>query len=143
MVQWLGYAVLAGAMALGSAALAQGAGPTGTWLTENGKARVKIAPCGGNLCGNVVWLAEPKGDDGKPKLDINNADSSKRTRPILGSAVLLGMKPAGESWKGSIYNAEDGKTYSATISLADGNTLKVEGCVAAILCKKQTWSRAQ
>ena len=62
MVQWLGYAVLAGAMALGSAALAQGAGPTGTWLTENGKARVKIAPCGGNLCGNVEkLLAQHKG----------------------------------------------------------------------------------
>ena len=29
---------------------------TGTWLTASGETRVRIAPCGGNVCGTIVWV---------------------------------------------------------------------------------------
>src|SRR5689334_603293 len=48
--------LLAG-LALPGAAVA--AEPTGTWLTEGGKSRVRIVRCGNALCGAIVWLKEP------------------------------------------------------------------------------------
>lgn len=112
---------------------------TGGWST--GKARVRIAECGSGLCANVVSLNEPNDEDGKPKVDKNNADASKRSRRIIGISILSGMKPSGDNvWKGNIYNPEDGKTYSASMTL-QGSSLRVQGCALGIICKTQTWSR--
>jgi uncharacterized protein (DUF2147 family) len=112
---------------------------TGAWST--GKARVRIADCGGALCATVTALNEPNDDEGKPKVDKNNSDASKRSRKIVGISILSGMKPSGDnSWKGNIYNPEDGKTYSASMTL-QGSSLKVQGCALGIICKTQIWSR--
>ena len=115
--------------------------PTGVWTAAEGKSRVKISKCGANLCGSVVWLREPNDEAGKPKLDIHNADAGARGRPILGVPVLLSMAPEGDLWRGRIYNAEDGKTYSATFKLSGDAQATVQGCVAAVFCKTQTWTR--
>jgi uncharacterized protein (DUF2147 family) len=59
----------------------------------------------------------------------------------MGLSILIGMKPAGDgTWKGAIYNPDDGKTYSATVRQS-GDKLKVQGCVASILCKTNTFVR--
>ncbi|MCA0425235.1 MAG: DUF2147 domain-containing protein [Proteobacteria bacterium] len=132
-------ALITGAsLCVAESAMAQS--PAGNWST--GKARVRIADCGGALCATITALNEPNDDDGKPKLDKNNANTALRGRKIVGISILSGMKPAGEnSWKGSIYNPEDGKTYSANMSLA-GSSLKVQGCaLGGIICKTQMWSR--
>ena len=114
--------------------------PSGVWLTDDGSAKIKIAKCGANVCGSVSWLKEPNDSKGQPKVDTNNADASKRGRPIVGVPVVLSMKPDGDDkWSGKIYNAEDGKTYDGSVTLA-GNTLKVQGCVT-IFCKTKTWTR--
>jgi len=121
------------------------ADPIGTWVTENGDSHVRIENCGGALCGNVVWLKAPNDPEtGKPKLDTNNADPAKRSRALLGVPILLGMKPNGPGkWSGEIYNAGDGKTYSAHITERDANSIYLEGCVLGILCKTQTWNRVK
>lgn len=128
-----------------SAASAGAAEPNGQWLTEGGKARVQIAACGSALCGSVVWLREPTGANGKPKVDEKNKDESKRTRPIIGSQVLLGLKPDGaNSWKGQIYNAEDGNTYTAVVAPKGDGQLSVKGCaMAGLICKEQLWTRSK
>ena len=52
------------------------------------------------------------------------------------------MKPAGEgTWKGAIYNPDDGKTYSATVKY-EGSSMKVKGCVAGVFCKTNKFVRA-
>ena len=49
------------------------------------------------------------------------------------------MHPNGpDRWSGSIYNADDGKTYRAGV-MPEGPTLKVEGCVLAF-CGSETWT---
>jgi uncharacterized protein (DUF2147 family) len=115
--------------------------PSGMWLTEDGEAKIKVAACGGAMCGTIVWLKEPNDKaNNKPKTDKNNANASLRERPIIGSPVLLSMKADGnDKWSGQLYNAEDGKTYSGNITLAS-STLKVQGCVA-IICKTKNWTR--
>ncbi|HZP77098.1 MAG TPA: DUF2147 domain-containing protein [Pseudolabrys sp.] len=134
-----------GAVLLLSASPARAADPTGQWITQNGKAHVLIGKCGDALCGSIISLKEPiEPATGKPKTDKNNADASKRSRPVIGVHIVLGMKPAGDGlWKGEVYNAEDGKTYSGNLTFTGGSSLKLEGCaLGGLICKTQTWTRA-
>src|SRR6476659_4027300 len=87
-------------LTLAGAQAAFAADSSGTWLTETGTSRVRIANCGGALCGTITWLKVPNDPDtGKPKTDKNNADESKRSRPLIGVAIVLCMKPcAAEKW---------------------------------------------
>jgi uncharacterized protein (DUF2147 family) len=131
-------------IAIGTAGSALAADATGNWLTEGGKSRVKIADCGGALCGSIVWLKEPNDEGGKPKTDKNNPDAGKKTKPLIGVQIVLGMKPNGANkWAGQVYNAEDGKTYSGNITLTGDNALQLQGCaLGGLLCKSQNWTRA-
>ena len=105
-------------------------------MRTNGSAKIKIAPCGQNLCGNIIWLKTPR-------KDTKNPDPKLRTRPLIGSQTILGMKPNGKNtWKGKVYNAEDGKTYTGKMQLTSANTLKLEGCVL-MFCKGDTWTRSK
>jgi uncharacterized protein (DUF2147 family) len=120
------------------------ADPNGTWLTEAGTSRIRIADCGGALCGNIVWMKEPiDPETGKPRADKNNPEASKRSRPLMGVTIVIGMKPSGaDKWSGQVYNAEDGKTYSGSITMVNASALKLEGCaLAGLICKAQTWTR--
>ena len=111
--------------------------PTGEWLVEKGLAVIRIVNCSGRFWGVVAWEA-------RPGIDRHNPDRSQQNRPTLGMPILLGMvQTKANRWEGEIYNSQDGNTYSATISLKDPNTLRVQGCFLAILCGGQNWSRVQ
>ena len=123
------------------------ADPKGVWLSGSGKSHVKIIPCEDDneeLCGDIVWLRKPLGDDGKPRRDIDNEDKSLRDRPVMGLRVLWDLEhEGGGEWEdGEIYNPVDGETYDAEMEEVDANTLKVSGCVWFI-CKTQTWERIE
>ena len=125
-----------------SAALAQptnipAPGATGEWLVAKQYARIKIADCDGRLWGVVAWEAQPG-------VDSKNPDPNLRTRPTLGMPILLGMTPSQTNrWDGQIYNSQDGHTYSASISLLDPNTLRVQGCFLGFLCGGENWTRVE
>jgi uncharacterized protein (DUF2147 family) len=130
-------------LAAANSAFSQPAGtgqpdPTGEWLVAQRVAQIKIVDCGGRLWGVVSWEARPGGTDTK------NPDPKLRSRPTLGMPVLLDMastKP--NKWEGNIYNSQNGQTYSASISLSDPNTLRVQGCVFGFLCGGESWTRAE
>lgn len=108
---------------------------TGIWRLDNGKVTVKVTPCGNNLCGTVVGLKRPRDKKGRPRLDKENPNAALRSRPVIGLTILSNMKPDGENrWNGTIYNPDDGNTYRSKMKLQNGNTMKVEGCVA-VFCK--------
>ncbi len=138
---WFAAAVFVAAY---STAPAFAADAIGTWYTGDKESQVRIVNCGGALCGNLIWLKEPNDPaTGRPKTDKNNADASKQSRPLLGVPIVLGMKPNGPGqWSGDVYNASDGKTYSGSFTLTGSNTADLKGCVLSILCKTQTWTRA-
>lgn len=138
------YLALAATLVLGASEGALAADPTGVWLVQAGTSRIRVADCGGALCGTIIWLKEPNDPDtGKPKTDKNNSDASKRSRPLLGVQIVLGMKPAGaDKWTGQVYNAEDGKTYSGNLTFPGGNSLQLQGCaLGGLVCKGQTWTK--
>jgi len=120
-------------------AVPDAAEPLGTWLTEGGRSRVAVERCADRLCGTIVWVR-----DDLSKVDARNEDEALRTRPIVGIRLIAGFKPDGEArWNGgTIYNPEDGRTYSAKMELADPRTLKVSGCVLFI-CKAQLWTKVE
>jgi hypothetical protein len=48
-----------------------------------------------------------------------------------------------QRWEGTVYNAQNGKTYNANIKLQSPNVLKIEGCVlGGIFCGGEEWTRA-
>ena len=123
------------------------ADPKGVWLNDRKDSHVRIYACerdADELCGEIVWLKNPLGKDGKPRLDVKNENESLRDRPILGLQVIVGMEYEGDGeWEdGDIYNPRDGETYDAEIEEIDANTLQVSGCVW-FLCKEQIWTRIE
>src|SRR4051812_4105226 len=140
----LALAALFALFALAGSQGALAAEPNGTWLTQTGTSRIRVADCGGALCGTIIWLKEPNDPEtGKPKTDKNNSDAAKRSRPLLGVQIVLGMKPAGAGkWNGQVYNAEDGKTYSGNLTYPGGDSLQLQGCaLGGLVCKSQTWTK--
>ncbi len=129
-------------MALAMAATASPDAVVGRWKTETRNGIVEITRCGASLCGKIL------GSDGltaNPALkDTNNKDEKLRGRALKGLQILGGFSFEDGVWdKGTIYNAEDGKTYGARITPVDANTLKLRGCIFVPLCKNQTWTRVR
>jgi uncharacterized protein (DUF2147 family) len=117
--------------------------PAGVWLTEAGDAKIRVSKCGSGLCGTVIWLKDPIDPaTGGPQLDDKNNDPALARRPIIGIHIFHGMKSVAErKWSGRIYNADNGKTYASDVSLAGPRKLEVRGCVLAILCGGETWTK--
>ncbi|HWB44856.1 MAG TPA: DUF2147 domain-containing protein [Hyphomicrobiaceae bacterium] len=108
----------------------------GVWLNPENQSNVEFYKCGGSLCAKIV-----KNPDGQ-KTDDKNPDPAKRNRPIVGLVIMQDGKQTGPNkWSGSLYNRENGKTYSGSVTVKNKNTLDLAGCVAVVLCKTTTWTR--
>ncbi len=111
------------AMGLGTA---HAAGPQGTWLTESGETKVKIQPCGGGLCGDIVWVQGDKG------------------QPYVGKRMLTMQPDGSNAWSGKLTNYKDGKTYTGKLSMQSDNKIKLSGCVlGGLFCRSQVWTRTK
>src|SRR5271169_4625672 len=122
-------AILAALCGAAPARAQAGGGPDGVWLTQAGDAKIRVSRCGGGICGVVVWLKDPIDPaTGKPQIDDKNPNPALARRPIIGLSLFSCMRPAGpHKWSGKIYNADDGKSYASTISVAGPSALRVEG----------------
>jgi uncharacterized protein (DUF2147 family) len=89
--------------------------PVGIWSTEENKGRVRVEPCGENLCGYAV---------------------------NTGEKILINMKPSDTNWTGRIHDPDSGRNYDSTITMKGPNALRVQGCAfGGLFCGGQTWSR--
>lgn len=132
-------AAAAGCLALlaasSSAAFAE---PLGEWRVADGTATVRIKHCGADVCGYIAATSTPAGKDDK------NPDPAKRSRSVLGMEILIDMKPSAKNvWTGSTYNAQDGLTYTASITVSeDDKNLTIKGCApGGGMCGSETWTR--
>ncbi len=116
----------------------------GTWLTENGKAHVKIENVRGYYFGRIIWLKEPLNKDGQHKVDKNNPDKNKQGAPLVGIRLLDGFEYKGKNtWEdGTIYDPENGKTYSCKITLDNINSMRIRGYIGiSLIGRTSAWSR--
>jgi uncharacterized protein (DUF2147 family) len=119
----------------------QAAEPTGTWLTQNGDAHIRISKCDTGMCGAIVWLRDAVDPaTGKPPVDEHNPDPAKRSRKIVGITIFAMMPDGSGAYSGSIYNTDDGGTYQAKITMPGADQLEIKGC-AGPFCSSETWSR--
>jgi len=131
-------ALAAGAAVFAGPALA--ADPTGLWQTPTRNGQVEITKCGNALCGRLVSSDGIRADPGLK--DVHNQNAGLRDRQLKGLTILTGFSGGPTEWSGGkIYNAEDGKTYSGSITLDGDSKLSLRGCVIAPLCKTQVWTR--
>lgn len=136
------------AMMMSSAGRAEAvtpADPGGTWLTEDGRARIRLERCGparDRICGFIVWMKEPADKRGQPYRDSQNPDPDKRSRALLGHQLIMGAQVTAEGrFAGEIYNAEDGKSYSVSLWRDSSDRLKLKGCLIKLLCQTQIWQQ--
>jgi uncharacterized protein (DUF2147 family) len=117
--------------------------PAGVWLTQAGAAKIRISHCSTGLCGTIVWLKVPIDPaTGKPQVDDRNANPSLAKRPVIGINIFNAMKSvANNKWSGTIYNADNGKSYSSDVIVAGPRKLEVRGCVLSVLCGGETWTK--
>lgn len=118
----------------------------GTWLTGSGKGKVKIFKNGDFYEGKIVWLKEPL-VNGKPDLDDLNPNKELQKRHIIGIKVLSGLKfnTGGSKWEnGTIYDPENGKTYSCHITMADEKKIHLRGYIGiSLIGRTDTWFRVR
>lgn len=87
----------------------------GNWKTQAGD-NASISSCGGSFC-----------------IKLTSGEYSGKS---IGKMTASG----GGSYSGSITKPSTGKTYSGSAKIS-GNSLKMTGCVAFVLCESQTWKK--
>jgi uncharacterized protein (DUF2147 family) len=119
--------------------------PSGTWLTEDGRARIRVERCGVKLeqiCGYIVWMKQPVDAKGQPLKDLQNPEAAKQSRPVLGHQLIMGLAPNSDGqFAGQIYNAENGKSYGISLWRETADRLKVKGCMLSLFCATQIWTK--
>ena len=118
----------------------------GTWLVQDGTAKVKIEKSNGKYSGKLVWIKSPNDKNGKPLLDTKNPDKSLQSRPQLGLRLLENFAYDNQNaWTdGSIYDPDSGKTYSCKITMKNSETMEVRGYVGiSLFGRTDTWKRSQ
>jgi len=117
----------------------------GVWEPSHGKARVKVEKIADKYYGKIVWLREPNDpENGQPKVDKNNPDESMRKVPLKGYRILKDFTYAGKKeWvDGTIYDPENGNTYSCVIKAKDDNTLDIRGYIGVkTFGRTDVWKR--
>ncbi len=121
------------ALMVAPALMASAAAPlvTGTWMTENGKAVVAVAPCGSGLCGRLVGLSLPR--PGGVVRDIWG-------RSECGETILQMTRRAPDGhWHGIVIDPRDGARYTAEL-WRTGDVLRLRGYVLVpALGKTEDW----
>jgi uncharacterized protein (DUF2147 family) len=124
-----------GVLFLATPSHAQPQDPSGTYLSESGETRVRIAKCGTAYCGTIVAVR------GAAK-DVNNPDPNQRSHNLVGVQMISDIRPSGDGFTGSLYNYKEGKTYSGKMSFQGGNAMQLSGCVlGGLICRSQTWTK--
>ncbi|MDX3975128.1 DUF2147 domain-containing protein [Shinella sp.] len=120
------FATVALLLLTAAAGAQQSADPSGVWLRDDGNARVRIAPCGNDICATNLWIG----------------DTSKGE--AAGDVLVMSLKPkSADTLSGSAYDKKRDRTYSITVQVSDG-ALLTRGCIlGGVLCRNVRWKSAQ
>ena len=133
-------------------AFAGGDDIVGVWLDSGKDAKIQIFKCGQKYCVKVVWMIEPVyppnssyGPPGHIKVDRSNPDPAQRSTPILGLQMMRDFEYDGAGfWKnGVVYDPDNGKTYSARMSMVSPKVLNLRGYIGiSLFGRTEVWTRA-
>lgn len=134
---------IAGAGLVSGRAEAARADIAGRWATPGFGSIVEFRPCAGAqeaLCGRILWLWEPNDAAGRRRTDLRNPDRALRARSLIGVEIVRGLRETAPGvWSGgSVYNPDDGRTYTGTVRVRAGR-LELKGCALNVICQTQVW----
>jgi len=98
--------------------------PEGNWSRGDGKARVRIEPCGNDLCAINTWI-KPGVKDEK-----------------IGDKLIMTVKPATQGkWSGKAFDPQRNLTYRLSMDVG-ADRMTTRGCVlGGLVCKGVNWTR--
>lgn len=99
--------------------------PSGVWMRDDGNARVKIAPCGPDICATNLWIR----------------DTSKGEE--VGDVLVMKLEPnTSGQLAGKAYDPKRDRNYAMTLRKS-GDRLVTRGCVlGGIICRNVNWTPA-
>lgn len=116
--------LIASILALGAAGMAQAADINGNWARSDGKAKVRIAKCGADICATNTWI--------KP------GTPSEKAGDVL---VMKVEKVSDSTYSGSAYDRQRDMNYKITLDVG-ATKMTSKGCVlGGLLCKGVGWTR--
>lgn len=106
--------------------LADTGSPMGNWARGDGAAKVKIAPCGENICATNTWI--------KPGTKSEKA----------GDVLVMSVKNDGTgNYKGKAFDPQRNMNYKLNMKVK-GDSMTTQGCVlGGLLCKSVSWSKVK
>lgn len=122
-MMWRAAIIFALSIAACSTVAAQERSPDGVWMRDDGNARVRIAPCGSDICATNLWIKDTsKGEEVGDRL-VMSLDRKSDTELV-----------------GTAYDPKRDKTYAITV-IVGRNSLTTRGCIlGGLLCKDVTWA---
>jgi uncharacterized protein (DUF2147 family) len=143
-----GLMVAAVLMLVSNLAAAAGS-PVGVWRSIDDKTKqersiIRITEENGELKGVVEKIFDQPGDD--PAHLCKECKGERKDKPIVGMAILWGLKKEGDAWTGGeILDPKNGKIYKCKLTLSeDGKTLNVRGFIGiSLIGRSQTWLRQE
>lgn len=115
----------------------------GKWINGDNNAHIQIFKSGNSYDGKLIYLKDPKDENGKAKVDAKNPNSNLKTRPILGLQLLNNFNYDDGTWEdGTIYDPKTGKTYSCKITMNGKDKLNVRGYVGiSLIGRTDVWTK--
>ncbi|TBW40706.1 DUF2147 domain-containing protein [Siculibacillus lacustris] len=110
----------------GTAAEAAGPSPLGLWARGDGRAKVRIEPCGAAICAINTWIKE-----GTPEEKV-------------GDKLVMNVTPVDAThWSGTAFDPQRDRSYKMKLEIAEGR-MTTSGCVlAGLLCADMAWTRTE
>ena len=111
---------------------------TGTWLTADKTGEITIYKNGDAYFGKITAGTSDQ------KFDVHNPDKARRNDPLIGLVILKDLEYKGENkWtEGSVYDPQNGKTYSCNLTLLDRDHLKITGYIGfSWIGRSEEWER--
>jgi uncharacterized protein (DUF2147 family) len=116
--------LIASALALGAGPLARAADIDGNWARGDGKAKVKIAKCGADICATNTWIRP-----GTP---------NEKAGDVL---VMKVQKISDNRYSGSAFDPQRDMRYKITLDVS-GDNMTSTGCVlGGLVCRGVGWTR--
>lgn len=110
----------------------------GEWLTQSKDGKILIYKQDTKYFGKII------GGNSEGRKDTNNPDEKLRNQPLIGKVILNNFVFDGKSkWEdGTIYDPNNGKTYSCVIKLKSNNEMEVRGYVGiSLFGRTDMWTR--
>lgn len=117
----------------------------GTWLNEEGDAKIEVYREGEAFFGKLIWIKDYETLPKERQLDSKNPDPKLRTRSKLGMILMHDLVFDEDEWTdGEIYDARSGKLYSLTATLDGKDKLDLRGYVGVSLFgRTSSWTRVK